>query len=235
MSRKFELIIPGMTIGDMYVLHEFRDFKNNRRMLKCKCMKCGRERDIYEGNLRDRPASSSHAIACGFGLKKADPKFYDVWAHMKDRIYNPKNSSYKNYGARGLTTDYDVFVDFYDDLYGKYLGAKRQYPGQKITLDRIDNNKGYVKGNLRWTTYQTQTRNSRMVREFIAISPKGEYYITNNQTMFARNHGLESRHISDCLLGKQATTGGGWQFLEIDLLFFYDYHADPRFIKELYY
>ena len=150
------------------------------------------------------------------------------------QIYNPNNEFYNRYGGRGLTTDYDAFVDFLDDEYAKYLQAKAMYPGCKISLDRIDNNLGYIRGNLRWTTPSKQVRNSTIVREFYAISPTGIIYLTNNQTQFALRHGLESRHISDCLLGKQATTGGGWQFVEKNPLFINLYFEQVA-IKELYY
>lgn len=232
MSRKFKEILPGDIINDMEVISSKRDSINNRRMLTCRCLKCGREKDIYEGSLRDRSNSSTHEVACGFGLKKQDPKFYDVWAHMKNRIYNPNSKYYGNYGGRGLTTDYDAFVDFYDDEYGKYLYAKNHYAGERVSLDRINNNLGYIRGNLRWTTPTRQTRNSRMIKEFYAIDPYGTVYLTNNQTQFALKHGLECKRISDCLLGKQLTTDGGWRFWFKNYLFVYQ---DQNVIKELYY
>lgn len=235
MPRKFNEILVGDVIGDMTVVQGFRDIKNNRRMLKCRCNVCGREKDIYEGNLRDRPNCSLHTVACGFGLKKQDPKFYDVWAHMKDRIYNPNNPNYDRYGGRGLATDYDAFVDFYDDQYARYLNAKNMYPDKKISMDRMNNNLGYVRGNISWTIPERQSRNSTRVYKFIAVSPQGQIYLTNNQTMFGQNHGLDYRHISDCIRGIQQTTAGGWRFYKLNPLFEYQYENDPTIIKEFYY
>ena len=232
--RYYDAINQGQVIGDMLVMYDFRDEKNNRRMLHCRCNVCGREKDIYEGNLRDRPGCSDHKIACGFGLKKQDPKFYDVWAHMKSRICNENDSSYENYGGRGLTLDYDAFVDFYDDMYLRYIEAKAMYPNERISIDRINNNLGYIRGNLRWTTPLHQTRNSRTMVIFWAFSPDGTMYVSNNQTAFGAKHGLDGKHISDCLRGVQMTTNG-WTFRKVDMLFEYNYAADPRVIKEFYY
>lgn len=236
--RKFDKIEVGQIIGDMTVVREQRDVTNDRRMLLCRCNKCSREKLIYEGNLRDRPNCSSHAVACGFGLKKTtDPHFYDIWAHMKDRIYNPNNKYYYRYGGRGLTTDYDAYVDFCDAEYSKYIYAKTMFPKKRISLDRIDNDLGYVEGNLRWVGPTTQARNSTIVKEFIAQAPNGQLYYTNNQTAFGANHGLEPKHISDCLRGVQQTTGGGWRFWfpQINPIFVYHYENDPRYIIEMYY
>lgn len=228
-------LLPGETIGDMYLLRAYRDEKNDRRMLSVRCTKCNRIREVSEVNLRNRPNSSKHDIVCGYGLKKIDKKFYDIWAHMKDRIYNPNNPEYHRYGGRGLTTDYDVFTDFFDDLYSSYIQTVAMYPNTRISIDRINNNLGYIKGNISWATPMQQTRNSTTVRRFIAEAPNGQLYLTNNQLQFGLNHGLESKHISDCLLGKQLTTGGGWRFYELNTLFEFNFDNDSRFIKELYY
>lgn len=234
MPRKFKEILVGDIIGDMTVVNGYRDIKNNRKMFKVRCNICGREHDVYEGNLRDRPNVSSHKSECSKTIRTEHPDFYQIYQQAKSRITNPNNPAYARYGGRGLEFGYDSPVDFFDDQYTRYIRAKNNNPGKKISIDRMNNNLGYIRGNISWTTPERQTRNSTRVYKFIAIDPNGQVYLTNNQTMFGQNHGLESRHISDCLRGKQNTTAG-WKFQEIDELFRYQYESDPTVIKELYY
>ena len=85
-------------------------------------------------------------------------KYYRHWKSIKTRCYNPNVAAYKNYGGRGITmsdeflNDSAAFCEYLDSLPGWAPG---------MTLDRIDNSKGYEVGNLRWATYSTQNRNKR--------------------------------------------------------------------------
>ena len=84
-------------------------------------------------------------------------RLYSIWHKMCRRCSNPKEDSYYNYGARGIRVctewlDYDTFYDWaMDNGYSKDL-----------SLDRIDNNKGYSPDNCRWATPKAQTRNRRI-------------------------------------------------------------------------
>lgn len=82
---------------------------------------------------------------------------YMSWAHMLQRCTNPNNQDFKYYGGRGIRVckRWKKFSNFLADMGAKIAG---------LTLDRIQNNKGYSKGNCRWITQAEQTRNSRQVR-----------------------------------------------------------------------
>lgn len=87
---------------------------------------------------------------------------YRVWVGMISRCYNPKYNGYKNYGERGIVICEEwrtSFIAFFHDM-----GPK---PSPKLTIERLDNNKGYSPENCIWATRATQRRNTRTNRLII--------------------------------------------------------------------
>lgn len=87
-------------------------------------------------------------------------RLYKTWATMKQRCHNPNDHAYERYGGRGITVCEEWFNDYHQ--FSKW--AKESGYSDDLTLDRIDNNKGYFPGNCRWATYQDQARNRRNTR-----------------------------------------------------------------------
>lgn len=96
-------------------------------------------------------------------------KLYAVWSAMKQRCTNPNNKKWERYGGRGISVCAE-WKDSYDNF--KVWALSNGYR-EGLTLDRIDNNKGYEPSNCRWTTYHEQNLNtSRSVH----IEYKGEVH-----------------------------------------------------------
>jgi hypothetical protein len=83
---------------------------------------------------------------------------YTRWLSTTQRCCNPNHASYKNYGARGITLSPELtsFEDYRD-----YVSSLPGYNPDTSTLDRIENDQGYEKGNLRWACRSTQIANQR--------------------------------------------------------------------------
>lgn len=132
------------------------------RYWKCKC-ECGTINEVSETHLIHGKANS-----CGCLIKdvmrakqtrhgEAHTRLYSIWANIKARTCNPNAPAWNDYGGRGITIcdewkySYEAFRDWALDN-----GYKRD-----LSIDRVDNDKGYFPSNCRWTTTDVQARNKR--------------------------------------------------------------------------
>lgn len=113
--------------------------------------------------------TSGHTKSCGCYAKEVAGEHsithgnsgtndYHVWKGLVARILDKENENYPNYGGRGLSISPE-FVKSMTSFY-EHMGAK---PDSILSysVGRIDNDIGYVKGNLRWETRSQQSHNLR--------------------------------------------------------------------------
>lgn len=141
-----------------------------------------------------------------------------VWYHMVDRCSNPRSKDYKNYGGRGIEvcarwSEFRVFLgDVLAEIGARPLGA--YVSGMpRYTLDRIDVDKNYEPGNIRWATADVQLANRRPVR-VLQVTPGqrfGRLEVVEETTVTGQRKnqvGLDIKHRAArcrCDCGEEAT------------------------------
>lgn len=93
---------------------------------------------------------------------KCNTRLYRRWKHMKDRCYNKNYKRYSDYGGRGIV----VCDEWRNDFQAFYDWAINNGYKENLSIDRIDNNKGYSPDNCQWVDVATQNRNTRRTINF---------------------------------------------------------------------
>jgi hypothetical protein len=84
-----------------------------------------------------------------------------AWRAMIARCGNPNAVGYGYYGGRGIRVSTEWLGD---DGFNRFLAHIGRRPTADHSVDRIDNDRGYEPGNVRWATEKEQQRNKRSNR-----------------------------------------------------------------------
>ena len=161
-------------IEDLGMMYPNETSKKKRRYGIFMCF-CGVEfkaqtADVKNGNTkscgcyhkaRSKETHSTH------GLR--NHRLYSTWDNMIRRCNNKNFKDYIHYGGRGITVC-ERWMDihsFIEDMYPSFIDG--------LTIDRIDNDKGYCKDNCRWATMKEQS-NNRRIRKDNKTGIKGIYF-----------------------------------------------------------
>ncbi len=88
-------------------------------------------------------------------------RFKYIYYGIKQRTENKHNPSYPKYGGRGIKCLWKSFDEFKHDMFASYASHVKKFGLKQTSIDRIDNNGNYCKGNCKWSTLIEQANNKR--------------------------------------------------------------------------
>jgi hypothetical protein len=169
--RQYPLPSPGDRFGRWTVLGVEFSEGLGLRGIKCRC-ECGLYDVVWFGNLRKGSSTQCRACARATAAETRttewarhipDPKLRRMWQGRLSaaiaRCEHPDNSQYRNYGGRGIRMHPEWVRD--RASFAAYVVTLDGWDNPKLELDRVNNDQGYLPGNLRMATRSQQARNTR--------------------------------------------------------------------------
>lgn len=117
-----------------------------------------RANDVRSGNTKSCGClNKERVLAAVTSHTSSYTSTYNIWRQMRQRCANKKHKSYAYYGGRGISVcpRWDNFNNFFADMGERPAG---------LTLERIDNRRGYGPDNCKWATWLEQAQNKREMK-----------------------------------------------------------------------
>jgi hypothetical protein len=113
---------------------------------------------------------------------------YKIWLSRKSLCYNPNVEQYEDYGGRGVT-----MCDRWRYSFTAFIEDVGERPSPELTLERLDNSKGYEPGNVTWATRIDQAKNRRdgISGTYKIQIPSGKVITITNLCKFCRDRKLK--------------------------------------------
>lgn len=123
-------------------------------------------------------------------LEPITKKLYQAWADMKGRCYNRNHSEYHRYGERGI-----LVCEEWKNSSKAFIDWSLQFGDTShLSIDRIDNDKGYSPENCRWTDKSTKVQNTRILQSTNTSGYRGVSFEKRRNT-WAAKISVNNKHI----------------------------------------
>lgn len=185
------MIRLGDIFGNLTVIDKnIMGYPKEQIQVSCDCgiIKTIRVDSLTSGRSKSCGCKAGFQKKHGLSTRKEKHPHYLLWCRIRQRCFDKRYIEYAYYGGRGITvskifSDPEVFIGYLKDTLGP------QPTG--TSLGRIDNDKGYIPGNLKWETATEQNRNRRNT---VRYDYKGENLTVSE---IAEKAGVDSEKLNN--------------------------------------
>ena len=153
MSKIKEEISRGLIFGSWKIIDEVES-RNKQRYFKCVCLKCNKEKTVALRHIKY--GNSTQCSSC------ANIEKNKVHGESKTHLYTAWNNMKKRCRTEFNYININVCNEWFDYLTFKQWALSNGY-NTTLTLDRINNNKGYSPDNCRWVSRYVQAQNTTLL------------------------------------------------------------------------
>jgi hypothetical protein len=195
-GRAKRMDITGQRYNRLSVV-KFIERRNGHSFFRCRC-DCGNVMVATLNSLRNGNTQSCGCLhrerTATHGLSHTAE--YDCWTSMIQRCYNPKNTNYRRYGARGI-----VVCTRWRDSFEHFIADMGRRPSRKHSIEREDNSGDYSPENCKWATRRQQLANRRCSR---TVEYRGQTMLVSEfGRLIGRNKSTVYWHLSRGRTGEE--------------------------------
>ncbi|WP_326707988.1 hypothetical protein OG758_48720 [Streptomyces sp. NBC_01474] len=164
--------VTGPPVAKQVLGRSGQSAMRNRYFVPLRCRNCGRETDAREDDLERRIATPCGHCYAGVNVDPEEriavtrvwngrlqyyeryrfhgqsrTRLHSVWTNMRERCSNPDSEKYSRYGGRGITV-----CDEWNNFRSFATWAHTHGYAEGLSIDRINNDRGYSPDNCRWVT-----------------------------------------------------------------------------------
>ncbi len=164
-----------------------------------RCTNCNEVSELLMQNVvRSNKAGRKRCAECAHSEAHhlTNTRIWRIWRRMVSRATNPSDRDFSRYGAvgRGVCGRWLSFKAFYADMHATYQDS--------LTLDRVDNTKGYCAENCRWATVEQQQSNKATTR--VVLYQGASMHLAQYCRVVGCSRGAITRYLDRGLSGDEA-------------------------------